>query len=34
VVVFPADIEDMTPDQVAAVVDQRWPEIRAGLERC
>jgi hypothetical protein len=34
VVVFPADLEDMTAGQIAQVVDERWPAILGGLERC
>jgi hypothetical protein len=34
IVAFPADIEDMTADEIAACFDARWPAIRAGLERC
>jgi hypothetical protein len=34
VVAFPADVEDMSDDDLARAVEERWPAIRAGLERC
>jgi hypothetical protein len=34
VVVFPADLDERDDDAVTAAFASRWPEIRAGLERC
>ena len=34
IVVFPAELEEMDDDELAAVFGTRWPLIAQGLARC
>jgi hypothetical protein len=34
IVVFPVDLDEWDPPTVRDAFAARWPEVRAGLERC